>query len=185
MHVVLLYLSNVQFCGANKLNELHQKWVKNKEKLLLQPRKIYKKKQLKLFSLLSSKSRISTITSWASQANVYITLYYDVIIRKVLRTFFFAFSLTSENSLLKPQYCLSSLLSVCKHMSPSLYVSLCLPFIRLLFLDSKHFEHSLGGRWQRENFLYPPCTLALFLQQLPMNGAEHSLDFRSTKTFLV
>lgn len=86
------------------------------------------KKQLKLFSLLSSKSRISTITSWASQANAYITLYYDVIIRKVLRTFFLLFLLHRRILCRNPNIVFLSLsLSVCGYVFPS-FSSFSLPF---------------------------------------------------------
>lgn len=76
MHVVLLYLSNVQFCGANKLNELHQKWIKNKEKLLLQRRKIYNIKkgaQTLFFAVIKITDLYYHFMSIASQC-VYHTL---------------------------------------------------------------------------------------------------------------
>lgn len=128
MHVVLLYLSNVQFCGANKLNELHQKWVKNKEKLLLQPRKIYEKAaQTLFFAVIKITDLYYHFMSIASQCVYHTLLWCDNT--ESFANFFFALSFTSENSLLKPQYCLSFTLSV--YVSPSLCGRSLSPFYSL------------------------------------------------------
>lgn len=144
MHVVLLYLSNVQFCGANKLNELHQKWVKNKEKLLLQPRKIYKKAaQTLFFAVIKITDLYYHFMSIASQC-VYHTLLWCDNTESSANFFFCFFFNIGEFFVETPILSFFHSLSVCVYVS----FSVCKPLSSSYSLSFSRFQTLWTFTWR-------------------------------------